>query len=140
MSNFEIKDIEKFTESARRVVFGGFGKASKETPDEFTEMMDQLSEEEESEMDEVLCQQESLLIVESMVKKQTNKKNKKVRYILNENIFGDILEALNARLVSNILSNLSKKGLVESAYDDKLNDFVFWVPEDADKKNKKPKA
>lgn len=140
MAKYEIKDLDEFTESARRVVFGGFGKSVEETKDDFTDMLDKLSDDEENEMNEVLSQQESILIVESIVKKQTNKKTKQTRYVINEKIFGDVLEALNARLVSNILSNLTKKGLIESAYDDKLNDFVFWIKEDADKKSKKPKT
>ena len=140
MAKYEIKNLEEFTESARRVVFGGFGKSVEETKDDFTDMLESLSDEEEHEMNEVLSQQESLLIVESIAKKQTHKKTQKTRYVVNEKIFNDILEALNARLVSNILSNLTKKGLIESAYDDELNDFVFWCPEDEDKKNKKPKT
>lgn len=140
MAKYEIKDLDEFVESARRVVFGGFGKSIEETKDDFTDMLEQLSAEEETEMNEVLTQQESILIVESIVKRQTNKRTKQIRYVINEKIFGDVLEALNARLVSNILSNLTKKGLIESAYDDELNDFVFWCKEDADKKNKKPKT
>lgn len=137
MAKYEIKDLDEFTESARRVVFGGFGKSVEETKDDFTDMLEQLSAEEETEMNEVLSQQESILIVESIVKKQTNKKTKQIRYVINEKIFGDVLEALNARLVSNILSNLTKKGLIESAYDDELNDFVFWCKEDEDNKKSK---
>jgi len=140
MAKYEIKDLEEFTESARRLVFSGFGKAVEETQDDFTDMVTQLSGEEETEMNEVLSQQESMLIVESLTRKQTNKTTKQIRYIVNEKIFTDILEALNARLVSNILSNLNKRGLIESAYDDDLNDFVFWVKEDDNKINKKPKT
>lgn len=140
MSKFEISDIKEFTESARRVVFSGFGKAVEETKDDFTAMLEQLSEDEEKEMNQVLSQQESLLIIESLVRRQTHKKTKQIRYIINEKIFSDILEALNARLVSNILSNLIKRGLIESAYDDEINDFVFWVKEDENKNNKKPKT
>jgi hypothetical protein len=136
MSNkYEIKDIEEFTQSARRLVFAGFGKSVEETKDEFTNMLQQLSKEEEQEMDNVLSQKESILIVESFAEKQTNKKTKRQRFLVNEKIFTAILEALNSRLVSNILSNLVHKGLIESAYDEKLNDFVFWVKEDDNKKN-----
>lgn len=140
MSKYEIKDLEEFTESARRVVYSGFGKSVEQTKDDFTDMLEELSGEEEQEMNQVLTQQESILIVQSLIKTQTHKKTKQVRYVINEKIFGDILEALNARLVSNILSSLIKRGLIESAYDDKLNDFVFWVKEDENKKNKKPKT
>lgn len=47
-----------------------------------------------------------------------------------------IITALNDRLVSNILNSLVNKGLIETAYDDSRNDFVFWV-KDNDKNNKK---
>jgi regulator of PEP synthase PpsR (kinase-PPPase family) len=140
MAKYEIKDLEEFTENARRLVFSGFGKAVEETQDDFTDMVAQLSGEEETEMNQVLSQQESILIVESLTRKQTNKTTKEIRYIVNEKMFTDILEALNARLVSNILSNLNKRGLIESAYDDDLNDFVFWVKEDDNKINQKPKT
>lgn len=141
MGKYEIKDIEEFTESARKIVFSGFGKSIEETKDDFTDMLEQLSDNEEREMNEVLSQKESLSIVESLAKKQTNKTTKQIRYIINEKIFEDVLEALNARLVSNILSNLIKKDLIESAYDDKINDFVFWVKENENtKNNKKPET
>ena len=29
-------------------------------------------------------------------------------------------------MVSNMISNLVKKGLLESAFDEEKNDFVFW--------------
>lgn len=140
MSKYQIKDLEEFTESARRVVFSAFGKSLEETKDDFTDIIEKLSSEEETEMNQILSQQEAILIVRSLVKTQTNKKTQKTRYVINEKIFGDVLEALNARLVSNILSNLTKKGLIESAYDDELGDFVFWCPDDENNKNKKPKT
>lgn len=137
MAKYEIKDLNEFTENARRVVFSGFGKSIEETKDDFTNILEQISSEEENEMNDVLSQQESIVIVKSIVKTQTNKKTKAVRYIISEKIFEDVLDALNARLVSNILSNLIKRGLIESAYDDKLNDFVFWVKEDENKNSEK---
>ena len=137
MSKYEIKDLEEFTESARRVVFSGFGKSIEQTKDDFTDILEQLSQEEENEMNQVLGQKESMIIIRSIVKKQKNKKTQQIRYVVNEKIFEDILNALNARLVSNILANLTKKGLIESAYDDQLDDFVFWVKEDENKNNKK---
>jgi hypothetical protein len=133
--NFVIEDLEKFTNSARTVVFNGFGKAVIDTPDDFTNLMVNLSDEDKSEMDIVLTQKESLIIVEQNARRQINKKTKKTRYIIDEKIFLNILDALNARLVSNLLANLSKEGLIESAYDESINDFVFWVKDD----NKKEK-
>ena len=37
-------------------------------------------------------------------------------------------------MISNILSGLVNKGLVDTAYDSQSNDFVFWVKEDDTKK------
>lgn len=125
-----IDNIEKFTDSARLVVFNSFGKDISENPDDFTELLKQTSEEDTRELNSVLTQQESLVIVEQNAKKQINRNTKEVRYIIDEKIFSDILEALNSRLVSNLLANLSKQGLVESAYDESLNDFVFWIKDE----------
>jgi hypothetical protein len=36
-------------------------------------------------------------------------------------------------MVSNLLANLSRQGLVESAYDESLNDFVFWAKDENNK-------
>lgn len=124
---FIIDNIEKFTDSARLVVFNSFGKDMVENADDFTELLTGASEEDIKELNSVLTQKESLVIVEQNAKKQVNKNTKEVRYIIDEKIFADILEALNSRLVSNLLANLSKQGLIESAYDDELNDFVFWT-------------
>lgn len=135
MSNYEIKNLDEFTQSARLVVFSCFGKNDEQINEETLGMLQHLSDEEEREMDEVLTQQESKIIVESLVHKKSNKKNNKIKYIITEKIFSSIIEALNARLVSNILFNLSKKGCIESAYDDKMNDFIFWVKEENNNDN-----
>lgn len=127
---FIIDNIEKFTDSARLVVFNSFGKDMIENADDFTELLTGASEEDIKELNSVLTQKESLVIVEQNAKKQVNKNTKEVRYIIDEKIFADILEALNSRLVSNLLANLSKQGLIESAYDESLNDFVFWVKDE----------
>jgi hypothetical protein len=128
-----IDDLEEFTLSARRLVFNGFGKGLVEDPDEFTDLMKEQNEELSKEMDEVLTQKESLVIVKSLAIEQKHKYKKTSRFIIDEKIFSKIIEEMNGRLVANLLASLASKGLVESAYDEKLNDFVFWVNED--KKN-----
>lgn len=131
---FIIDNIEKFTDSARMVVFNSFGKEEMaEDPDGFMELLSMSSKEERKELDSVLTHKESLLIVEQNARKQVNKNTKEVRYVIDEKIFADILEALNSRMVSNLLANLSRQGLVESAYDESLNDFVFWVKDENNK-------
>ena len=79
-----------------------------------------------------------------MVKKQKHKLTSNIRYIVSEDLYMNIINALNDRLVSNILNNLVNKGIVETAFDEKANEFIFWVKNE-EKKNvgtnfKQPKA
>jgi hypothetical protein len=127
-----IDDLEEFTLSARRLVFNGFGKGLADDPDEFLGLMNEQSAELAEEMDEVLNQKESLIIVKNLAIEQKNKYKDISRFIIDEKIFSKIIEALNTRLVSNLLASLSAKGMIESAYDEKLNDFVFWVNDNED--------
>jgi hypothetical protein len=132
---FIIKNLEEFTDKARAIVFNNFGKW--EGVDKIDEMMDAVKDSEKEELDRVLSYEESLVIVKQSARKQTNKKTNKTRYILNEKLFTTIVEDLNSRMVSNILNELVKKGLVESAYDSESNDFIFWIKDDKDTKNQK---
>jgi predicted transcriptional regulator len=125
---FIVNDIVEFTDKARAIVYNNFGEW-KNNSDEPVEIED-VSPDEQEEFNKVLSHEESLVIVKELIKKEKNKKNKKTRYVLNDEIFIKIIDDLNARMVSNIINNLVQKGLVESAFDDTKNDFVFWVKED----------
>lgn len=120
-----INDTMQFVNSARKLVFGMFGET--EVVDDYNKIIESLSSDDEKELDVILPFSESYSIFTSLAKQQKNKKTKRIRYIIDEKIFSDILEALNSRLVSNTLSSLIKKGVVDTAYDSELNDFVFWV-------------
>lgn len=128
--NYIIDDLDQFTDSTRRLVYNGFGKGSVEDPDEFTELVTKISPDEEQELNKILSHDEALVIVKSMAKEQHHKYENRSRYLIDEKIFTEIIEALNARLVSNILTSLANKGMIESAYDSDINDFVFWVKDD----------
>lgn len=125
---FVINDLEEFTNKARLIVFNNFGKWEDES--ELDNMMENLSEEEKDDFDRLLSQDESLLIIKEVAKKQAHKKTKEMRYVISEQMFLDIIEQLNNRMVSNILQSLVSKGLIESSYDSSLNDFVFWVKDE----------
>jgi len=122
---FVIKNIEEFTNKARAIVYNNFGNWENES--DVDDIIDSVKPSEQSDFDKVLSHQESLVIIKQIIKKQKNKTTSKIRYILNETLFAKIVEELNARMVSNILNELVKKGLVESAYDTESDDFVFWV-------------
>lgn len=133
---FIINDLEDFVNATRRLVFQNFGSSSDEDLD-LENIITNSSSQDESEMNDVLSYPESCSIVESFIKKQINKKTKEHRYILNEDIYMSIIMSLNDRLVSNILNGLVNKGLVETAYDDKTNDFIFWITDEYKKNIKK---
>ena len=129
--NYIIEDIDQFTQSVRLIVFNAFGK-TEETNNETNpaDLLISQSPKDQDELDSVLTQKESLVIVQQHAKKQINKITQETRFVINEESFSAILEDLNARLVSNILVSLNEKGLIESAYDEDLNDFVFWIKDE----------
>ncbi len=123
---FVIKDFDRFVESARSLVFNNFGKSEKEDTDAIDFA---ISAEEKEEIDKILSFPESEVICTELLKKQKSKKNNSIRYLVDDTIFLSIIESLNDRMISNILSGLVNKGLVDTAYDSESNDFVFWVKE-----------
>lgn len=129
MSNkdqYIITDLDAFTLSARKLIYNGFGKGMVENQDEFTKLITDISQEALEELNQILSQKEAVIIVKQLIIEQKHKTKNKIRYLLNDKIFEEIIEALNSRFVSNMLSNLASKGLIESAYDPEINDFIFW--------------
>ena len=61
------------------------------------------------------------------------------KYVISDELFLEMLECFNSRLISNLLNSLVNAGLVESAFDSTLNDFVFWPTTDFGKRNAKRK-
>jgi hypothetical protein len=126
---YYINDLKEFIDGARAIVFNNFG-ASPDSEDEGVDLLlSEVKPEEKDELDKILSQEESLIIAKQYLKTQKNKKTESIRYVLTEQIFSDILESLNSRMVSNMLNKLANDGMIESAFDEKLNDFVFWVKE-----------
>jgi hypothetical protein len=127
---FVIKNLEEFTDKVRAIVYNNFGTWDEET--QVDQFIDSVKQSDKADLDRVLSHSESVAIVKNKAKKQKHKKNKSIRYILDEKLFAEIIEDLNSRMVSNILNQLVQKGLVESAFDTEANDFIFWV-KDKDK-------
>lgn len=130
-----ITDLNEFVYSLRQIVYAGFGDSlSKVEDDEDIDMLFKLNPEEMQELDSVLSQSECILIIKPNIKKQKNKKGK-TRYIINEEQFNRIVDDFNSRLVSNLLANLVNKGVIETAYDQERDDFIFWIKENENKEN-----
>jgi ribonucleotide reductase beta subunit family protein with ferritin-like domain len=136
---FIIEDLDKLVESTRILVYDNFN-SSKDEKDELNIVMSDLSAEAIDEMNTVLTQQECLVIAKGLVKIQKHKTTNEVRYLLSDQKFMEMIECFNSRMVSNIISNLVKKNILDSAYDENLNDFVFWVKDDENKENQKPET
>ena len=132
---FAVKDVDGLVTSARSLVYNNFGDwKSKDEQDIVDSMI--LKPDNEDEFDQLLTQEESMVIVQSLLKRQRHKTTKEVRYLISDSLFYDILQQLNDRLVSNTISSLVQKGLVETAYDSEIDDFVFWV----DKNKEQPET
>jgi DNA-binding HxlR family transcriptional regulator len=129
---YVVPDLNNFTDKARAIVYNNFGMW--QDNDELDILIDDIKDQDQEEFNKVLSHQESLVIIKELIKKQKNKKTKKIRYTLNDTIFADIVYKLNDRMVSNIVNGLVQRGLVESAFDSDANDFVFWIKENETEK------
>lgn len=131
---YVISDISEFIDATRRIVFGAFGEELDEgEDDQLDELLNSLTEQDQEELDKTLTHDECLAIVHHHVRPRRTKSGKE-RYVISNEKFNEIIEDFNARLVSNLLTNLVNEGKVESAYDAEENDFIFWV-KDNDKDN-----
>jgi DNA-binding HxlR family transcriptional regulator len=122
---FIINNIDEFVDKTRTLVFNNFGKSDDET--DIDSLLNNIKPEDQEEFDRVLSHDESIIIMTNLAKKQKNKKNNKIRYLISDSIFYEIIQSFNDRMISNLLNTLVNKGLVETAFDDKTNDFIFWV-------------
>jgi hypothetical protein len=136
---FLINDLDELINSTRALVFNNFGKSEGDQDSIDDMLVTTINEQDQEELNNILSYDESLIIVKGLIKKQFNNKSKKTRYIMTEKIFIEIIESLNNRMVSNMLNGLVNKGIVETAYDNETNDFVFWIKENDNNKNKTEK-
>ena len=145
MEWFTIIDLEAFVDSTRVLVYELFGNESKgKDKDENIAKTNtdykKLTKTEQEEINECLTYQEALLISKDFLKERVNKKLKQKKYLISEKSYLSFLESLNARLVSNMLSKMVKQDLLESAFDEESNDFIFWLKEENDEKDKNIQA
>ena len=130
IQKFEITDLDKFVECSRVLVFDSMGKDKNCEIGDIKHEISELSDEELSELDRALTHEESLLICKKLL---TQRKDSD-RFIISNKKYIELIDALNSRMVSNMLNSLVNRGLLETAYDTESNDFVFWVKEDEENK------
>tara|TARA_Y100000004_G_C8859890_1_gene388542 strand:+ start:83 stop:565 length:483 start_codon:yes stop_codon:yes gene_type:complete len=144
----EIADIEKFSEYLRNLVYinfsaegdiiegsdedrlGAFLDGREMGDDEIQDRL--LSDSEKEEMNRVLTLKECNAIITNAAKRIRHKKTKEVKYVIDTNLLHRIVDEINQRLVSNMIVGLVSRGVLESAFDEKINDFVFWKKEKDD--------
>lgn len=129
---FIINDINDFTDKARAIVYNNFASWDS-IKTNLDILIDDVAENEKAELDSILSHQEALVIVKDIVKKQKNKKHNSIRYMVSDRLFSKIIIDLNSRMVSNIVNSLVQKGVIESAFDNETNDFVFWIKDEQEK-------
>lgn len=136
MEMYDIIDLEKFIDATRTLVYSCFGKDNdKNNPNNTVDnLLNSLTEDEIREMNGCLGLSESMVIAKKFIKTQKNKNTKQIRQIISEESYMEFVEALNSRLVSNLIAKLASQGLLETAFDEEANDFVFWV-KDPNEKN-----
>lgn len=134
--DFVIKDFEEFVLKTRTLVYNLF---LQNTQDQsyIDIMFQQIATQDQEEFNIVISQEEARSIVKQIARKQINRKTKETRYVISDSSYVEILENINARMVSNILNSLVNKGLLESGYDSETNDFIFWVKDEHKKNIKK---
>jgi tRNA C32,U32 (ribose-2'-O)-methylase TrmJ len=143
MEWFAIVDLELFVDSTRVLVYELFGNQNKEKNEDIAKTNTEykkLTKIEQEEINECLTHQESLLISKDFITTKINKKLKKKKYAISEKSYLAFLESLNARLVSNMLSKMVKQDLLDSAFDEESNEFIFWLKEENDEKDKNTKT
>lgn len=124
----EISDMKKFADYIRTLVFVNF--TEDESDNNMLNCFKKLSSAEKEELENLLDINECMLIIKNKAKKLVGKKTKKIKYIMNTKLLNSIIEDINQRMVSNIIQTLVAKGVLESAFDEEKNDFVFWTKED----------
>ena len=128
---YVIKDIDKFVDETRRIVFGAFGQPPEQ--DEIDDFISELSDTDMEELDKTLSHEECMAILNDKIIPRKTRKG--LKYIISEQQFEEIIEDFNSRLVSNLLNELVSKGLIETGWSDEENDFIFWLSEEKGKDN-----
>ena len=126
MHMYHIIDVDQFVEVTRALVYHSFG-GHQTLPNEFTDVLSLLTEEEKNEMNNYISQTESITILKSFCKRQRNSKTNKKRILISEEQYMEYIDALNSRMIGNMLAKLASQGVLETAFDEEINDFVFWA-------------
>lgn len=125
MEWFEIIDVEEFVNNTRVLTYNLF-EGLYDEPKLFDVKnisydFEELTEEEKEELDSILSISECITMSENFMTKRGSE------YTINGDEYINMVECFNRRLISNMVQKLAQRGLLEIAFDDEKNDFIFWV-------------
>ena len=126
----EIENLDLLVDWSRKLVYCAFGAKEDQQDIEIAMMeAESIDENEESteELNQVLPLKESIALIKSYLIRKKRKSNQEIVFFISDDNYHAFLEDLNRRLVSNLIGSLVKKGVLDSAFDDERNDFIFWV-------------
>lgn len=126
----EIENLDLLVDWSRKLVYCAFGAKEDQQDIEIAMMeAESIDENEESteELNQVLPLNESIVLIKSYLIRKKRKSNQEIVFFISDDNYHAFLEDLNRRLVSNLIGSLVKKGVLDSAFDDERNDFIFWV-------------
>lgn len=138
----EISNVDKLVNFSRRLIYYNFDDESEKLSDaDFFDKVQKIKKEDMPELDKYLPFEEAKSIMKSLIIKRRHKKTKIPKMFMKESDYDEVLVQLNQRMVSNIIRGLVNKGVVDSAFDDERNDFIFWVKDKYDEyDNEKPET
>ena len=130
----EVVNVTKLLNFSRKLVFYNFDSTYSSLDDEeFILKVQEIKLSEEPEVDKLLPYKESLIMFNEHLHREKRKNDAKGYTIyIKDKDYDLFLEQLCERMVSNIIQSLVKKGLVETAFDNEKNDFIFWVKKGID--------
>ena len=145
-----ITRFEEFIDHSRGLIFDLFLESTKEKPseeevvvsysssnDDIGKILSCFEEDEPEQLALYLTHSEAVVISKRFATLKMDKKTQKEKYVISDQLFLEMLECFNSRLISNLLNSLVNAGLLESAFDSTLNDFVFWATTDFGKRHAK---
>jgi len=129
----EISNVDKLVNFSRRLVYYNFDDESENLSDaDFFRQVQNIKEKDVPEMEKYLPFEEAKGIMKSLIIKRRHKKTKIPKLFMKESDYDEVLIQMNKRMISNIIRGLVNKGVVESAFDNEKNDFIFWVKDKYD--------
>jgi hypothetical protein len=127
----QIIDLDSLIDFTRKLIYHNFDEKNKHlNGEDFINQITKMDNGDDDDLENILPFNETKLIVQECLVKKRNKRTKQIGFFIKESTYQEILNKFHERMVSNIVRSLVDKGLLEMAFDEEKNDFVFWVSQD----------